>query len=190
MRWASAIAAALVVGYFTCAIRVFLPPQQRQLIALKNRVAIPRQPDFDPAATLDALLAPGEDRDRWSPQRAAVVEGYVVRVVEAGVELSNCLSLTRRDIHLELALALDAPPADRLIAEVTPRMRDRLTTGEDWSTRALTRSLVGRRVRVSGWLMFDREHQGEAENTRPGRAANWRRTAWEIHPVTSIHLLP
>jgi hypothetical protein len=49
---------------------------------------------------------------------------------------------------------------------------------------------VGHRVRFKGWLLFDREHADEAENTKPGRAANWRATAWEIHPVTTIEVLP
>ena len=38
--------------------------------------------------------------------------------------------------------------------------------------------------------MFDTVHGDEAENTNPGGANNWRATAWEIHPVTSIKILP
>ena len=36
--------------------------------------------------------------------------------------------------------------------------------------------------------MLDGEHADEAENTRPGRARNWRATAWEVHPVTGIEV--
>jgi hypothetical protein len=42
---------------------------------------------------------------------------------------------------------------------------------------------------LEGWLLFDREHAGESENTAPGRAANWRATAWELHPVTKIEII-
>jgi hypothetical protein len=35
----------------------------------------------------------------------------------------------------------------------------------------------------------DAEHKRDSENTAPERAANWRATAWEIHPVTSIELV-
>jgi len=50
-------------------------------------------------------------------------------------------------------------------------------------------NLVGQRVRFEGWLMFDIEHDEESENTSPGRPVNWRATAWELHPVTAIHVL-
>jgi len=47
---------------------------------------------------------------------------------------------------------------------------------------------LGRWVRVQGWMLFDFEHSNMAENTRPGNPKNWRGTAWEIHPVTSIEI--
>jgi len=184
------VVVAVLVGYLTCAIRFVLPWSTRALNALKNRTALPAEVHIDATATLDALLAPGEDVDRWSQDRAAVVDGYVVRVVEAGVETANCLSLTRRDTHVELALHPEASPTERLIAEVTPPLRDRVAReGKDWSTAALARDYLGRRVRVTGWLMFDRQHELEAENFRPGHLGSWRRTAWEIHPITSIEVL-
>jgi hypothetical protein len=63
--------------------------------------------------------------------------------------------------------------------------------GVDWSTRTCaTINYLGRCVRVRGWMLFDAEHKGEAENTAPGRPRNWRATAWEIHPVTSIEVAP
>ena len=78
----------------------------------------------------------------------------------------------------------------RMIVEVTPRwrymMRER---GTDWSTRALRDQYLGRWVNVRGWMLFDSEHKGASENTVPERSANWRATAWEIHPVTSIEVV-
>jgi hypothetical protein len=49
--------------------------------------------------------------------------------------------------------------------------------------------LLGRWVKVTGWMLFDVEHQSEAENTAPGRPRNWRATAWEVHPVTAIEIV-
>lgn len=159
----------------------------RALNRLKNRSALPRPEDFDREATLGALLGAGDDRARWSQLRAASVEGYVVSVTPGPLECANCFAPRRRDVHIELALRPDAPPRERLIVEVTPRLRDwaRLH-GQDWSAEALSRGLVGRRCRVEGWLMFDGGHAAEAEHTNPGGAGNWRATAWEIHPVTSL----
>jgi hypothetical protein len=190
IAWSAAVGAIVVVGYLSCAVRLFLTPSQRQFNALKNRVAIPATADFDPAASLDALLSRGEDRQRWSEARAARIEGVVVRVVEAGVESANCFSPRRRDVHIEIGLHANAPPAERLIVEVTPPIRDAMARQRiDWSSAALAQHLVGNRVRVSGWLLFDRSHDEEADNTRPGRRQNWRRTAWEIHPVTAIEVV-
>jgi hypothetical protein len=49
---------------------------------------------------------------------------------------------------------------------------------------------LGRWVRVTGWLLFDAEHANAAENTAPGRARNWRASAWEIHPITAVEVVP
>ena len=157
---------------------------------LKNRAARPTAADFDRRITLAALVAPGDDRARWSEKRAATIEGYVVAIVEAKAEAANCFSLTRRDVHVEVALRADAPPRERVVLEVTPRLREwAKREGFDWSASALRRDLVGRRCRFEGWLLFDDRHTGEAENTAPARAPNWRATAWELHPVTDIKVI-
>jgi hypothetical protein len=62
--------------------------------------------------------------------------------------------------------------------------------GIDWETSTLKRTINGRCVRISGWMLFDSEHKGQAENTAPGNSADWRATAWEIHPITSLEVLP
>ena len=42
--------------------------------ALKNRTVLPTVVDFDHSVTLEALLRPGDDRRRWSNNRAAAIE--------------------------------------------------------------------------------------------------------------------
>jgi hypothetical protein len=181
---------ALVVlstGCATCPVNLFLLPGTRAVNALKNRTTLPMATDFDPRVTLDAMLAPGDDRSRWRHSRAAAIDGYIVRVHDAGPESANCLSGTRVDTHIEVARRPDAPPNERVIVEVTPPMREwAASRGVDWSTATLRSQLTGRRVRIEGWLLFDDEHDEESENTRPGHRSNWRATAWELHPVTAI----
>jgi hypothetical protein len=191
-RVLSAVLLALSAGgCATCAFDALLLPGKRQLNALKNRTTLPSSTDIDPAVTLEALLAPGDDRGRWSQDRAGSIEGIVVRVHDAGRESANCFSPTRVDAHIEVAQRRDAPANQRVVVEVTPPMRDwAARLGKDWSTPALQRELTGRRVRIEGWLLFDEEHDGESENTSPGRTANWRATAWELHPVTTIQVVP
>ena len=173
----------------TCPVNAFLLPGKRAFNDLKNRTALPSAADFDPRVTLAAMLAPGDDRGRWQQTRAAAIEGYVVRIHDADRESANCFSSTRVDTHIEIAQGLDAPPAQRVIVEVTPPLRDQMqAAGRDWSTAVLQREFTGAYVRVEGWLLFDDEHDEESENTGPGGRRNWRATAWEIHPVTSIEL--
>jgi hypothetical protein len=175
---------------YTCAVqRVLIGEEKRALIARKNRVDLPTLSDVDRRATLEALIAHGDDRGRWSEQRAAALEGYVVAVQPGAIEFSNCLSLTDRDTHIDLALARDAPVTERMVIEVTPPMREwARQRGLDWSVGAL-RSLVGRRAHFEGWLLWDVEHADESENTNPAQWGNWRRTAWELHPVTDIRAM-
>jgi hypothetical protein len=162
----------------------------RALNKLKNRTLLPREPDYDDRVTLDTLLQPGDDRARWSEAAAARVEGYVVSVRDGSIESANCYSLFRRDTHIEVALNRDASPQERVELEVTPRIREwARRQGWDWSTAALNKDLVGRWCHFEGWLLFDTGHDEESENTKPGRSKNWRATAWEIHPVTSIEII-
>ena len=181
----------LLAQLFDAPEGVALSAGARAFNRLKNRTMRPRAEDFDARVTLAELLRPGEDRGRWSEERAAVVEGYVVAVYGGGVESANSLSLFRRDTHIEVGPRPDSPPRERLIVEVTPRVRDSAEgQGMDWSTAALARELKGRRCRFEGWLLFDVNHADESENVRPGAETNWRATAWEIHPVTAIEVLP
>ena len=167
-----------------------LTPGGREFMRLKNRVGEPRPEDFDASVTLDALLRPGGDRWRWSESRAGRIEGYVVEVVAGGVEAANCYSYRERDIHIHVAPRPGAPRTEWLVLEVTPRARLRAAEhGWDWSESALQAELLGRRCRFEGWLLFDREHASESENTAPGARGNWRATAWELHPVTALQVL-
>jgi hypothetical protein len=183
---------ALLVG-----TQFYAPPQGcafsasvRAFDRLKNRTTMPRSMDFDPRVTFAALIEPGDDHARWSEERAAVIEGYVVDVYPGGPESANCFSHLRHDTHLEIALRPDAPPRERVIAEVTPPARDMAAKrGLDWSETTLRQALVGHRCRIEGWLLFDDRHEGESGNTQPYRPQNWRATAWELHPVTGIRIL-
>jgi hypothetical protein len=166
-------------------------PGVQALNRLKNRYATPQQ--IDPAITLAAILAPGRDTGRWKVKQGAEIVGYVSDVKVGGIESTNChaRSANERDTHIELVLdPMVGSPTQRVIVEVTPRWRAIMAAQEvDWSTRALRDRLLGRWIKVRGWMLFDVEHQNASENTAPGRERNWRATAWEIHPITSIEVV-
>jgi hypothetical protein len=171
-------------------------PAQKKLNSQKNRYAQPGADDIDPDVSLTAILAPGKDVNRFDAKKAATVRGFVVNVKPGGKESCNCDASAEndRDTHIELTLkeGTDAtlPETQRVIVEVTPRMR-MLKKMEcvDWTTPALQQSIKGKWIEVTGWLTFDTAHITEAENTNPGHEGNWRATCWEIHPVTSIKIL-
>jgi hypothetical protein len=169
-------------------------PSARALNILKNRYTAPAPADLDSQVTLAALVAPGDDRARWDERHGASIVGYVHDVKPGGIETTNCRArdLPERDTHIELVLdPMDATGPRRVIVEVTPRWRAMLAAnGVDWSTAALRKFYLGRWVRVTGWLLFDAEHANAAENTAPGNARNWRATAWEVHPITAIEVVP
>ncbi len=162
----------------------------REQHRLKNRTTLPQAADFDSRVTLDALLQRGNDRDRWSTNRAARVQGLVVDVAYAGAEATNCWNPCRRDIHILIANRKDAPKIEQVVAEVTPNARDwAAAQGIDWSEETLQAQLVGHWCEFEGWLFFDLAHDEESENVAPGNDENWRGTAWEIHPITRIRVV-
>lgn len=164
----------------------------KELNKLKNRQGVPAAGSIDTAITLKKILQPGNDKSRWSTSKAARITGYVYDVKPGGVESCNCKTeeKDRRDTHIELvADPMHTGKTLRMVVEITPHMREaEKKKNVDWSTETLRSKLLGRWVTFTGWLLFDAEHASQAENTSPGRARNWRATAWEIHPVTNIEV--
>jgi hypothetical protein len=169
---------------------IAITPTTRKLHGLKNRTAIPQSADFDFQITLDALLQRGDDRNRWSTDRAARVQGLVIDVAHAGSEAANCFNPCRRDIHILIANRKEAPKTEQVVLEVTPNLRDwAAAQGMDWTEPALKAQLIGRWTEFEGWLYFDVGHAEDSENISPGNPENWRGTAWEVHPITKITVI-
>jgi hypothetical protein len=168
--------------------------QVKALNVLKRRMTTPTPQDIDARVTMQALVAPGDDTNRWDDERGATIEGYVAGVKVGGVESVNCHTKdpAYRDTHIELTLEpLANDESTYVIVEVTPQVRQEMAKkGVDWSTASLHKTLLGRWIRVSGWLLFDVEHKPNARNTASGGAHIWRATVWEIHPITAIEVLP
>jgi hypothetical protein len=161
----------------------------------KNRYTAPTAAQMDDTVHLSGMLAPGDDLDRFDAEKGARIVGFVKNVKVGGNESCNCHATKAidRDTHIELGLSTDAQPIERVIVEVTPRLRKQMSDQQiDWSTDALkdpSQGIMGQWVEVTGWLLFDTAHINEAENTHPGGSANWRATCWEIHPITQIKVL-
>lgn len=169
---------------------IALTSRARDHHRLKNRIAFPQAADFDSRITLDALLQPGNDHDRWSTNRAARIQGLVIDVAYAGTESANCWNPYRRDIHVVIATHKDATKTEQVVLEVTPHFQNwAAQQGMDWSEQTLHSQLVGHWCEFEGWLYFDVGHDEESENSAPNKPDNWRATAWEIHPITKITII-
>lgn len=174
----------LILAFNCPSAGIAFTTRARELHRLKNRTSLPTATEFDSTITLDALLQPGDDTNRWSNDRAARVQGEVIDVAYARPEATNCFSPCRRDIHILLAKQKDATKREQVVVEVTPNLRR-----DDWSEEALQARLVGHWCEFEGWMYFDVGHAEESENISPGKPDNWRATAWEIHPVTKMTVL-
>jgi hypothetical protein len=130
------------------------------------------------------MLQPGDDRERWSNDRAARIQGEVIDVAYARPEATNCFSPCRRDIHILVATHKGAAQSEQVVVEVTPNFQS-----ESCSEETLPKQLVGHWCEFEGWMYFDAGHAEESENISPGKPDNWRATAWEIHPVTKFMVI-
>lgn len=163
----------------------------RELNTQKNRYDFPDSTKIDHNVTLQAMLAPGEDRNRFNSGAAVEINGYVIDVKVGGDESCNCHARNPedRDTHIELVESDTTEEHHCVIVEITPRLRSIMAQkGVDWSTDNIRKMFKGHYVKVTGWLLFDEEHSKQAENTDPDNPKDWRATCWEVHPVTSIRL--
>ncbi len=162
---------------------------------LKNRWNLPESEDLDPNFTIENLVEYLNDENSYDDQRAGTLTGYVVEVKSGGPESCNCSAKHSidHDTHIEIVTDPNDFGPDRVVVvEVTPRLRAMAArSGFDWSTKSLKKQLLGKRVKISGWIFYDPEHVNESFANDPediyGKP-NWRATSWEIHPVTSIEI--
>src|SRR5260221_1485160 len=175
-------------------------PQRKKeledLNKLKNRYSFPKAEDFDNSVTLEKMLGVDQehDRNKFDITKAVTIEGYIVYAATTGSKEScNCqtTSANYTDQHFELALTPEEPKDGRtVIVEITPRIRQIMHQGgEDW-THAEMKKYVGHKVRVSGWLFYDAEHEKDACSYHPEKCGDVpgfnRHTCWEVHPITSF----
>lgn len=168
----------------------------------KNRIDIPASYH---AVTWDAINntkfpqgAP-KNRGKWTDEQlaaikdiegaAVTVEGFLVKVkveksspnATKGGESTNCHFHLADDVDWHMPLTANAGQGEdvAIVVETTPRIR---ADHPNWTTTNLKDwTGTGKRVRISGWLMLDPEHQDMIDHGQ-------RSTLWEIHPVTKIEV--
>jgi hypothetical protein len=183
-------AAALVAGLALLGRGIGLPERTQHLRSMKDRV---EPPDSVRDVGMDffaALPHGAEMPERASLERQGVrMAGWVQRILLSG----------DGDVHLELA---EKPrlPSERdtvyVVAEITPPWRQQRRGWAYESLLVAFRPNRGgatawdagpRRVRLTGWLMYDHPYDKAISNWSLAFGKG-RRTGWEIHPVTGIEL--
>ena len=183
-------AAVLVLGLGLLGRGFGLPEQTRHLRTMKDRVEPPDQVrDVD--MNYFAALPHGVSVAVRTPyEREGVrMTGWVQRMLLSG----------DGDLHLELT-EQPRQPTERdtvyVVAEITPPWREQRRGWAYESLLVAFRPNRGgatawdagpRRVRLTGWLLYDHQYD-KPVTTWSLQYAKARRTGWEIHPVTGIEL--
>lgn len=167
----------------------------------KNRYLAPTAADMDPKITtagdlitqLPQLKPSTIHREKWPDSitqqvdtyeaKGATIEGYMLDAKEedtGGGESCNCHDPeVLFDYHIYIADKAGVPKAQSTIVEMTPRWR---SVNPNWNANnqevgfGFIHRLIGKKIRVTGWLLFDQDHVNNV--------GDWRATVWEIHPVT------
>jgi hypothetical protein len=158
-----------------------LSPDKVALNLLKNRSFYPL---FPPQITIDEMRDLDDGPDPNFEQRGVILEGYLLGFKKEGPESPNCYRNDLFDFHVWMGKQTRATKKARMalrkravVVEPTPHMQALHST---WTSQNL-RTIEGKRIRVTGWLMFDWEH--------PEQVGRTRGTLWEVHPVTRIEVL-
>lgn len=162
--------------------------KEKELNREKNRTCILLGDDVDRIDTisLTRILNPGfisAENVPFTTNKLICTVGYVTMVKLGGSESCNCHSKDKEkmDIHLELGISPNSHGIDCMVVEATPKYPNRSSI--DW------KSLVGKKVMVTGYLFSDIEHYYNAVNTNPKGTDLWRRTLLELHPLINIIVL-
>jgi hypothetical protein len=175
-----------------------IPPEgsggDPDLNRMKNRWSAPAT--YTPMSIAEIIAMPHdaldamdkEHRSRWSSgaQRQASaseskgvqVTGYIARVKEEGAESSNGKSEIYHDFHIWLT---DAPGMDKstgIIVEAIPFWKEQYPAWQLTEFEKLAYDHT--KVRVSGWILWDEEHDDEVGKSRG--------SSWEIHPITKFEV--
>lgn len=163
-------------------------PDKKKLNVFKNAgvtVSASRTPETLP---LKNLLPSGKRKDRnlYLDGAYVVTEGYLVSFEEEGGESCNCQKAKKSkkngDVHMYVGLKKDALKKNCIVVEITPAFKKK---HPDYATMLEENS----KVRITGFLLYDFIHEKDAINTCSSCSGAWRKTCWEIHPVTEIERL-
>ena len=163
-------------------------PEKRKLNTLKNagvNVSASRVLEFVPLKNL-LPSKKRKDRNLYADGAYVYTEGYLISFEEEGPEACNCdkakKSLKNGDVHMYIGLKKNALKKNCIVVEITPAFKKK---NPDYADLLEENTMV----RITGFLLYDFIHEKDAINTCSSCTGAWRRTCWEIHPVTGVEKL-
>lgn len=170
-----------------------LTESEKEFNRKKNKSA--HEPNHEPKVLSINDILKGENavQDRDSFQEGVYVEirdAYLMSFGERGEETCNCKqakeSLANGDVHINLCTKKNLSTDNNdytFIVEITPSYK---ALHPEYKSQLP--ALKHKKVTVRGYLFYDYEHTGNAINYCKKCTKNgvWRKTCWEIHPVTYI----
>lgn len=126
------------------------------------------------------------DKDLWFEGAYVYTEGYLTSADEQGPESCNCKQASIKnkngDVHMYLSMTAGALKKNSLVVEMTPAFKKKYPEYRD-------NLILYNKVRVYGFLFYDYDHENASFTTCTKCGNIWRKTCWEIHPVTGLEII-
>jgi hypothetical protein len=127
-----------------------------------------------------------DEKDLYWEGAYVYTEGYMTSAEEQGPESCNCKEASESkkngDVHMYLSLVKDAPKKNSMVVEITPLFKKKFPDYKQYMKKNI-------KIRVYGFLFYDTEHEDAAFTTCNSCGHIWRKTNWEIHPITEIEII-
>lgn len=163
-------------------------PREKKLNIAKNRSVTVSQSKKAEYIPLNHLITTKrkEDSALYTTGMYAYTEGFLISFEEEGPESCNCntasIKAKNGDVHMYLGLIPNAPKKNCIVVEITPKYKKK-------HPEYATQLIKGKKVRIFGYMLYDFLHRGQSFNTCKSCNGIWRKTSWEIHPITAIEEL-
>jgi hypothetical protein len=156
-----------------------------------NRETSPQPGDFDNDVTIQGMYD-SKDDSIYNEDKAASITGYFFRAVDIGMESCNCYTEDKSKYSTNIYISptpinKQTRTADCIVAVITPYSRS--LNPKDWDTENINEKFVGKKIKVSGWLIYNFLKGNLSIETNPNSAQPERRTIWGICPMTDLKSL-
>lgn len=164
-----------------------LKPREKNLNIHINRENIPQASDFDKGVTIEGMYN-SKDDSIFSEDKAATLEGYIFRASSNSVESCNCFTEDKSQYSTNVYLSPnpitnETRTADCIVAVITPYSR---SLHPEWTTDYFNYKMVGKKVKISGWMIFNFLKGNLSIETNSNGTQPERRTIWGICPTTDL----